>query len=33
MRRDNRGNMANEINMLECVAFVTRYGAVVGESV
>ena len=26
-------NIANEINMLGCVTFVTRYGAVVGESV
>ena len=28
-----RGNIANEINMLGCVTFVTTYGAVVGESV
>ena len=33
MRRNYRGNIANEINMLGCVTFVTRYGAVVGESV
>ena len=26
-------NIANGINMLGCVTFVTRYGAVVGESV
>ena len=26
-------NIANEINMLGCVTFVMRYGAVVGESV
>ena len=28
-----RGNIANEINMLVCVTFVTRYGTVVEESV
>ena len=28
-----RGNIANETHMLACVTFVTRYGAVVGESV
>ena len=33
MRRNYRGNMANEINMLGCVAFAARYVAVVGESV
>ena len=34
MRRNYRGNIANEINMLGCVTFVMRYGAaVVGESV
>ena len=27
------GNIANEINMLGCVTFVMKYGAVVGESV
>ena len=32
MRRDYRGNIANEINMLGFVTFVARYGAVVGES-
>ena len=33
MRRNYRENIANEINMLRSVTFVTRYGAVVGESV
>ena len=33
MCKSYRGNIANEINMLGCVTFVTRYGAVVGESV
>ena len=33
MCRNYRGSIANEINMLGCVTFVTRYGAVVGESV
>ena len=32
MHRNYRGNIANEINMLGCVTFVMRYGAVVGES-
>ena len=32
MRRNYRGDLANGINMLGCVTFVTRYGAVVGES-
>ena len=29
MRTNYRGNLANEINMLGCVTFVTRYGAAV----
>ena len=33
MCRNYRGNIANEINMLGGVTFVTRYGAVVGGSV
>ena len=33
MRRNYRGNIANEVNMLGCVIFATRYGAVVRESV
>ena len=33
MCRNNRGNIANEMNLLGCVIFVARYGAVVGESV
>ena len=33
MRRNYRGNIADEINILGCVIFVTRYGAIVGESV
>ena len=33
MCRNYRGNIVNEINMLGCVTFVTRYGAVVGEPV
>ena len=33
MCRNYRGNIVNEINMLGCVTFATRYGVVVGESV
>ena len=33
MRTNYRGNIANDINMLGCVTFVTRYDAVVEESV
>ena len=33
MCRNYRGNIANEMNMLGCVTFVTRYSAIVGESV
>ena len=33
MCRNYRGNTPNEINMLAYVTFVTRYGAVVEESV
>ena len=33
MRRNYRGNIANEKNMLGCVTFATRYGVVVGVSV
>ena len=33
MCRNYRGNKENEINMLVCVTFVTRYGMVVEESV
>ena len=33
MCRNCRGNKANDINILGCVTFVTRYGAVVEESV
>ena len=33
MCRNYHGNIANEINMLVCAAFVKRYDAVVGESV
>ena len=33
MRRNYRGNIANEINMLGCVTFATRFGAVVERSV
>ena len=33
MRRNYRGNIANEIKMLGCITFVTRYGVVVGVSV
>ena len=32
MRKNNRGNIANEINMLGCITFATRYGVVVGVS-
>ena len=32
MRRNYRGNIANEINMLGCITFATRYGVVVGVS-
>ena len=27
-----RGNIANEINMLGCITFATRYGVIVGVS-
>ena len=30
MRKNYHGNIANEINMLGCITFVTRYGVVVG---
>ena len=31
MRRNyHRGNIANEINMLGCISFATRYGVEVG---
>ena len=33
MRRNYHGNIADEINMLGCATFATRYGAVVGKSV
>ena len=33
MRKNYRGNIANEINMLGCIAFATRYGVVVYVSV
>ena len=33
MRRNYRGNIANEINMLGCITLATRYGVVVGVSV
>ena len=33
MRRNYRGYIANEINVLGCVTFEPSYGAVVGESV
>ena len=33
MCRNYRGNITNEINMLGCLTFATRYGVVVGESV
>ena len=32
IRRNYRGNIANEINMLGCITFATRYGVVVGVS-
>ena len=32
MRRNYRGNIANEINVLGCITFATRYGVVVGVS-
>ena len=32
MRRNYRGNIENEINMLRCITFATRYGVVVGVS-
>ena len=32
MRKNYRGNIANEINMLGCITFATRYGVVVGLS-
>ena len=32
MRRNYRGNIANEISMLGCITFATRYGVVVGVS-
>ena len=32
MRRNYRGNIANEMNVLGCVTFGMRYGVVVGES-
>ena len=32
MRKNYRGNIANEINMLRCITFATRYGVVVGVS-
>ena len=32
MHRNYRGNIANEINMLGCITFATRYGVVVGVS-
>ena len=31
MRRNYRGNIANEINMSRCITFATRYGIVVGS--
>ena len=30
MRKNYRGNIANEINLLGCITFATRYGVVVG---
>ena len=33
MRRNYRGNIANEMNMLGCVTFATMYAVVVGVSV
>ena len=32
MRRNYRENIANEINMLGCITFATRYGVLVGVS-
>ena len=32
MRKNYRGNIANEINMLGCITFATRYSVVVGVS-
>ena len=32
MRRNYRGNIANEKNMLGCITFAMRYGLVVGVS-
>ena len=32
MRRSYRGNIANELNMLGCITFATRYDVVVGVS-
>ena len=32
MRKNYRGNIANEINMLGCITFATRYDVVVGVS-
>ena len=32
MRRNYRGNIVNEINMLGCITSATRYGVVVGVS-
>ena len=32
MRKNYRGNIANEINMLGCITFAMRYGVVVGVS-
>ena len=32
MHRNYRGNLANEINMLGCTTFATRYDVVVGVS-
>ena len=33
MRRNYRGNIANEVNMLGCITFATKYGVKVGVSV
>ena len=33
MRRNYRGNIENEINILGCVTFATGYGVVVVESI
>ena len=32
MRKNYRGNIANETNMLGCITFATRHGVVVGVS-